>query len=207
MIPEKVYENLQQGKPVLDNGKGVSVLYADICGFTAFSGKRHPQDIVRILSHLFSEFEKFTIECKCYKVHTIGDCYVALGVPDITNFDVKSTKNLIELALKMVNKLKEFKVTNALNMRIGIHTGCVTAGIVGTKIVRYDIYGSDVDIANLVETAGMPGRVNVSQNTKDLLDMNFEGEFEFEENKNVYHGPSDTTMMTYLLVDRKNKKR
>ena len=83
MIPEKNFEKLEARIPFLDRLQQVSILYSDICGFIAFSTDRHPQDIARILSQLFTKFEKYTIENKCYKVHTIGDCCVALGLQDV----------------------------------------------------------------------------------------------------------------------------
>ena len=75
--------------------------------------------------------------------------------------------------MKIVNKLKKFKVTNSLSMKIGIHTGNAIAGIVGTKIARYDIYGKYVDISNLVESSGLPARVNISSTTKEVLESVF----------------------------------
>lgn len=209
MIPEPVYRNLAKGQPILDYFENIPILYADICGFTAFSTHRFPQDIIRILSKLFTSFEKYTIENNSYKVHTIGDCYVALGVnytfsgadnSSIFN-TAKGTENILKLALKMVKKLKKSKNLNMLKMRIGIHTGNVIAGIVGTKIVRYDIYGKDVDITNLVESAGVAGKINVSESTKKILDTFYSGKYRFVDNKKVVHKPSETELRTYLLED------
>lgn len=215
MIPERVYSNLTEGKPVLDYFKDIPILFADICGFTAFSTNRLPQDIIKMLSKLFSSFEKYTIECNCYKVHTIGDCYVALGVNydelGVQNFSALKNEtgiqNILKLAQRMIEKLKRSKNLNMLSMRIGIHTGNVIAGIVGTKIVRYDIYGKDVDIANLVESAGEPGKVNVSETTKAFLDRYGNNKYRFVTNKPVNHKPSQTELMTYLLDSIEKESR
>lgn len=204
MIPDHVYDRLLEGNTILDILDNITILYADICGFTSYSSSRSPEDIIVKLSNMFSAFEKLTIDMKCYKVHTIGDCFVALG---LNSFDEKNhiekTENVVKLALAMVDGIKHFKFSSNLQMRIGIHTGKIIAGIVGTKIVRYDIYGADVDIANMVESAGAQGKINVSEKTKDILESSNPGKYFFHTNKEVHHEASQRSLMTYFLTDPK----
>eukprot|EP00358_Blepharisma_japonicum_P004287 CAMPEP_0202955268 /NCGR_PEP_ID=MMETSP1395-20130829/51653_1 /ASSEMBLY_ACC=CAM_ASM_000871 /TAXON_ID=5961 /ORGANISM="Blepharisma japonicum, Strain Stock R1072" /LENGTH=97 /DNA_ID=CAMNT_0049671647 /DNA_START=751 /DNA_END=1041 /DNA_ORIENTATION=- len=89
-------------------------------------------------------------------------------------------QNMIEI-INAVNLLHG----SELNMRIGLHTGTVIAGIIGTNIVRYDIYGPDVLIANKMESNGKPGEINVSDKTRELLEKNYNGEYEYTFNKEV----------------------
>jgi len=108
-----------------------------------------------MLSKLFTRFDKLCVKNDIYKVYTIGDCYVALGFIDASARDPgKEAIKVIKMAVSMIDLVKEVgKEVNftGLNMRIGIHTGKFIGGIIGTDIVRYDIYGQDVLIANKME--------------------------------------------------------
>jgi class 3 adenylate cyclase len=86
-----------------------------------------------------------------------------------------------------------------LNMRIGLHTGEIIAGITGTNIVRYDIYGADNDIANKMESNGASGRVNVSEVTKALLEAKDPGRFEFAFNKEIRHEPVNRSLESFFV--------
>ena len=98
-------------------------------------------------------------------------------------------------AIRRVNQEKRI----SLNMRIGLHTGEVTAGITGTHIVRYDIYGPDVDIANKMESNGQAGRIDVSEVTKKLLEKHNPDRFEYIFNKVVTHEPMNRSLDSYFL--------
>ena len=89
-------------------------------------------------------------------------------------------------------------------MRIGIHTGEVIGGVTGTSIVRYDIYGPDVLIANKMESGGEAGRINVSDTTKEFLEGNFEGEFEFEFNKEIVAKSIDRCHESFFYIPNEN---
>lgn len=85
-------------------------------------------------------------------------------------------------------------------MRMGLHTGTVIAGITGTNIVRYDIYGPDVDIANKMESNGAPGKINISQDFKTLLELYEPSRFETVPNKTIYHEPVDRHIQSYFVT-------
>ena len=173
MMPQSALTRLEQGNEVIDKLHQVTVMFADIVGFTAWSSERSSREVVKMLSELFTRFDKMCVENNVYKVHTIGDCYVAMGYLNETNRNpAKEAMNIIKFADQLIDLIQETneKCGFSLEMRIGIHTGEVTAGITGTKIVRYDIYGSDVMIANKMESNGEAGKVAVSETTKDLID-------------------------------------
>jgi phospholipid-transporting ATPase len=206
MIPQSVYEKLTSGIPVLDRLENITILYADICGFTSYSEKKSPMDIIKMLSKLFPEFEALSIEYNCYKVHTIGDCYVGLGLSNFNDHDHNDkTESVIKLAFEMVEHIKKFAFASNIRMRIGIHTGNIVAGIVGTKIVRYDIYGPNVDIANKVESSGAPDKVNVSETTKEILERMHPGKYLFQYNQNVHHKATRRTLSTYFITCNSHK--
>jgi len=105
-----------------------------------------------MLRKLFEEFDKKCLEHNVYKVYTIGDCYVVLGFTNCYQRDIlQEAKNVVNMGLAMVEHIQLVREKfnfSELDMRIGIHTGRVIGGIIGTEIVRYDIYGPDVMIAN-----------------------------------------------------------
>ena len=188
MMPANALKNLQEETTNTDKLNQVTIMYADIVGFTAWSSTRSPIEVVEMLSELFTKFDEMCLEHDVYKVHTIGDCYVAMGyVTDFMRNPAKEASNVVNFALSLIDVINDFNVkTNSeLGMRIGIHTGIMIGGIVGTKIIRYDIYGQDVVIANKVESNGIQGKVSVSQSTKELLEGYMPSNFSFSDHKEI----------------------
>lgn len=151
--------------------------------FTAFSkNAKDPREVVNLLSKLFSRFDQLCEQNKVYKVHTIGDCYVIMGYNGRVDKSrrnlalvIDETTRVIETGLEMIEIISEVRNASEnldlkeLDMRIGVHTGRVVAGIIGSKVVRYDIFGEGVLIANKMESNGTPGSVCVSEDTRNLL--------------------------------------
>jgi class 3 adenylate cyclase len=188
MMPPNALANLEEGRQVMDRLAQVTVMYADIVGFTAWSSVRSPREVVGMLSELFTRFDKKCVEHNVYKVHTIGDCYVAMGYVDDKNRNpAKEAVNMLDFANSLIGIIAETneKCGIQLGMRIGMHTGEITGGITGTKIVRYDIYGLHVQIANKMESSGEAGRVAVSESTKELIESYKPGLFLFQQAKEV----------------------
>ena len=200
MLPSHVYEHLKEENVVTDRYTEMTMLYADIVGFTSWSSGRMPDEVLGMLNVLFKQFDEACEKHSVYKVHTIGDCYVVLGNTGELRDPSKEAYNVVCFAKEMISVIKEInqKYGFDLDMRIGVHTGEVTAGISGTSIVRYDIYGEDVSIANEIESKGIPGCVVVSAHTKELLESTFE-EFSFEDHAFVYTENSEVE--TFKLID------
>jgi len=128
-----------------------------------------------MLSRLFTDFDKQCEALGIYKVYTIGDCYVALGFIDKNNRAAPQEEayKIIQFAFKMVEIIQKVRKEiqfEKLDMRIGIHTGKIIGGVIGTDIIRFDIYGEDVSIANKMESKGTKGKINVSQDTKRMIE-------------------------------------
>lgn len=172
MIPKHVYDHLKDENTVTDHFFQVTIIYADIVGFTPWSSGREAKEIVNMLSSLFTKFDKSSVKNNIYKVHTIGDCYVAMGYHGGANRSpAEECVNMIKFAYSMIKIIKKVQKENKeLNMRIGLHTGEVIGGVMGTSIVRYDIYGADVLIANQMESNGIPGKIMISETTKSYLE-------------------------------------
>ncbi|CAG9318515.1 unnamed protein product [Blepharisma stoltei] len=202
MMPPHVLENMKQDKSITDKLQDVTLLFADIVGFTAWSSNKGPKQIVKMLSELFTQFDKKCVELNVYKVHTIGDCYVVMGYNGSVNRDIgQECLNMLKMAQSMIEIINAMNKLHGseLNMRIGLHTGTVIAGVIGTNIVRYDIYGPDVLITNKMESNGKPGDINVSDVTKTLLERNAEGLYEFTFNKEVAAKSIDRVHQSYFI--------
>ena len=154
-----------------------------------------------MLSELFSSFDRMCVEYDVYKVHTIGDCYVVLGLSSKNQRDpVSECLNVVKIAESMVEIINSQNQAHGsqLNMRIGIHIGEVIAGVIGTNTVRYDMWGPDVLIANKMESSGVPGMINVSEITKNLMEAN-DNYHKFVHNKEVEIASLGKNIQSFLI--------
>ena len=204
MMPISALRHLQEEVTVIDKLAQVTIMYADIVGFTSWSSTRTASEVISMLSKLFTKFDKLCVKYDAYKVYTIGDCYVAMGFTGNYNRNpAKECVQLLEFAIELTRIIQE--VNNSINaeldMRIGLHIGDVIGGITGTNIVRYDIYGKDAMIANKMESNGVPGRVTVSEKTKEMIEETIPNKYPFEFHKEVKAW--DETVKIFLLGERK----
>ncbi|CAD8071485.1 unnamed protein product [Paramecium sonneborni] len=192
-------ENTDTFMDVLEN---TTVLFADIAGFTKYSSSVEPETVVDMLRNLFSNFDQYCQKAEIYKLFTIGDCYVCMGVFDCKKRDpAGEAQKVLAFGFSMIEIINHYKKDpqyQHLNMRIGVHTGRVLGGVVGTDVVRYDIYGEDVTIANLMESSGQEGKILVSEITKNLVESEYEG-FQFDYAKDVFLPSKNLTISTYFV--------
>uniref|UniRef100_F6UW56 adenylate cyclase n=1 Tax=Ciona intestinalis TaxID=7719 RepID=F6UW56_CIOIN len=187
----------------------VSILYADIVGFTQMSAGKQASELVGLLNDLFGRFDRLCEVADClsyasYFLNILGDCYYCVsGCPEKREDHAICC---VEMGLGMVSAIKEFcQENNAnVNMRVGIHTGTVLCGIVGTKRFKFDVWSNDVSLANGMEQHGIPGRVHISKETLSFLGDEYEVEESKLESRYKDFFP-EKTGETYLIVDRKNK--
>jgi class 3 adenylate cyclase/lipopolysaccharide biosynthesis regulator YciM len=174
ILPEEIARELKEkGRADARDFDMVSIVFTDFKSFTQQSAKLSAADLVDEINHCFEAFdgimEKYGIE----KIKTIGDAYMAAGGLPVPTDD--SVKNTVLAALEMQAFIAKRKTENdatnkpAFEMRVGIHTGPVVAGIVGVKKFQYDVWGDTVNTANRMESSGAVGEVNISQATYELL--------------------------------------
>ncbi len=170
ILPKEVAEELKQtGKvqPVLY--ESVSVMFSDFVGFTKMSETMTPKELVSKLDMYFSEFDRITETRGIEKLKTIGDSYMCAG--GIPNPNKTHIIDIILAALEIIDMVRS---KGDLNIRIGIHTGPLAAGIVGEKKFVYDIWGDTVNIASRMESSGIENRVNISTALGNLVNNFFD---------------------------------
>lgn len=174
ILPHEIAEELKQkGSVDAQDFDQVSVLFTDFKGFTARSEKLTAKELVREINHCFEAFDHICGRYKIEKIKTIGDAYMAGGGLPVPSDD--AVKNTVLAALEMQafmeKRAGEKAATNEIpfEMRVGIHTGPVVAGIVGVKKFQYDIWGDTVNTASRMESSGAVGKVNISKDTYEII--------------------------------------
>jgi class 3 adenylate cyclase len=196
VLPGPIADRLKTGESlIVDRFDAVSVLFADIVGFTAMSSRTSPEELVTMLNEVFSAFDRLAEKHGLEKIKTIGDAYmVVAGIPQPV---ADHAAAIAHMALDMTAAIAEYsqRVGIDLKLRVGIHTGSVVAGVIGTKKFIYDLWGDTVNTASRMESTGVPGRIQVTEATYALL----RELFELEE-----RGPIEVKgkglMSVYLLV-------
>jgi class 3 adenylate cyclase len=199
ILPEPIADRLKQGQSTIaDSFAEVTVLFADIVDFTRFSAYMSPTKLVVLLNEIFSTFDRLAEQHGLEKIKTIGDAYMVVGGLPTPRPD--HVEAVAEMALDMQRALVQFKVENGkpLSIRIGIHTGPVVAGVIGTRKFSYDLWGDTVNTASHMESHGLGGGIQVTTTTYERL----RDKYLFEE-RGLIQVKGKGEMMAYLLLGRK----
>jgi adenylate cyclase len=182
VLPHSIAERLK-GRPevtadsftevIADSFADVTVLFADLVGFTKFSVGLNPEKLVVLLNEIFTNFDSIADRRGLEKIKTIGDAYMA--VAGISVFAVDHVARAAHMALDMMDALDAFNKHNGctLQMRIGIDSGAVVAGVIGKRRFIYDLWGDTVNTASRMESDGVPGRIQVTDSTQQRLSESF----------------------------------
>ncbi|HEX7668361.1 MAG TPA: adenylate/guanylate cyclase domain-containing protein [Polyangiaceae bacterium] len=170
VLPPAIAERLKSSNAAIADGFAeVSVLFADIVGFTGMSERVAPAALVERLNEVFSAFDDLAEKLRLEKIKTIGDAYMVAGGLNLERHD--HAEALAEMALAMLRRMEGFSDTfgERLNLRIGIHTGPAVAGVIGKKKFIYDVWGDTVNTASRMESHGEPGTIHVTESVHTRL--------------------------------------
>lgn len=199
ILPKPIADRLKRGeKNIAGSYPEVTVLFSDLVGFTKMAANKSAPELVKLLNDIFSRFDKRAELLGLEKIKTIGDAYMAVGGLPIPRSD--HAEIVADMAIGMYEDLADFNQANQqeIQMRIGLHSGPVVAGVIGFTKFSYDLWGNTVNTASRMESTSENGRIQVSSTTHDLLKDHFVlEERELIECKGL--GP----MLTYFVKERK----
>lgn len=199
ILPQPIAVRLQESAQVIaDSFSDVSVLFADLVGFTDFASNQTPKVLVEVLNQIFSEFDQLSKQHGLEKIKTIGDAYMVVGGLPIQRED--HAEAIASMALDMHIALQRFNAKNQQNfrLRIGINTGPVVAGVIGLTKFIYDLWGDTVNVASRMESTGIPGETQVTSIVYERL----KEKFVFQK-RGIVQIKGKGEMSTYLLQHRK----
>ena len=197
VLPRSISSRLLAGeRTIADEYPAVSVLFADIVGFTSLTSRLPADDVVGVLGRLFARFDELCAARDLEKIKTIGDAYMAAGgLPEPLE---DHAARVVDLGLAMIDAAHEADRIAGLQLRVGVHSGPVIGGVIGHRKFAFDIWGETVNVASRLESQGVAGRVHVSaatwRNVRDAFDGEPRGPIDLRG-----YGP----METYTIVGRR----
>ncbi|CAI4231808.1 unnamed protein product [Auanema sp. JU1783] len=204
LLPKYVANELKLGRSVLPKTfNSATVMFSDIVGFTTICSSSSPLEVVNMLNSVYSQFDDIINKNDAYKVETIGDAYMIVsGIPEENGNN--HIMHICDTAIDLMKILKNYQVPHRRNdrirIRLGIHSGTVSAGVVGLSAPRYCLFGDTVNIASQLESSGEPEKIQVSEVSQTLL-RNYFPQYRLEE-----RGPMTIKgkgeMITYWLKGR-----
>lgn len=198
-LPDRIMKRLREGETRIAEGVGeATVLFADICGFTSLTHRLAPGHVVELLSDLFTKFDEISDRKGVEKVKTIGDCYMV--VAGIHGYSPKSAEAVAEFAIEALAFVHTYATEKdiPLQVRIGIATGSVVSGVIGTRVPIFDLWGEPVNHAARLQQEAVPDKILVSESTYWRL----RNKYEFEDPRvlTLKHGEK---INTYELRERR----
>ncbi len=184
-LPQHIADRVSRGEQVNDHYDNAAVIFLDIVGFTKISEQLSSQQVVQFLDTVFTTLDAICKKHEVVKIKTIGDSYMAVALPEQPNNRIAEQPNgscvhrAANAALEMLDAVSQISLPNGspegspershVSVRIGLHVGAVTAGVLGKERLQYDVWGDTVNVASRMESTGEPGRIHVSEMFASLL--------------------------------------
>ncbi len=174
ILPPEIVTRLRKGETnIADHFEDATIIFTDVVGFTKITARMRPFETVACLNRLFSEFDRLADEVGCEKIKTIGDSYMAaVGLPAPRPNHARIAASLALDLVAAAQRLQS-SLPVPFPIRVGVHSGPIMAGVIGTRKFAYDVWGDTVNIASRIEAAGQPNRVLISAATAKHLDRDF----------------------------------
>ncbi|MGB7895638.1 MAG: adenylate/guanylate cyclase domain-containing protein [Microcoleus sp.] len=198
ILPKPIADRLQEGQSIIaDSFAEVSVLFADLVGFTNFASQKSAVETVKVLNQIFSQFDELSLRHGLEKIKTMGDAYMVVG--GLPEPQENHAFAIAQMALDMQAAVASFNIENNQNfsLRIGINMGGVVAGVIGLTKFSYDLWGDTVNVAQRMESSGIPGEIQVTAAVYDRL----KDKFLFKK-RGAVEIKGKGEMIVYLLVGR-----
>jgi len=175
ILPASIAKRLREGeRTIADDYPSVSVLFGDIVGFTPLAAQLSAREVIELLSRLFAGFDKLVAEHGLEKIKTIGDNYMVVG--GLTDAHQDHALSVVRLGLAMLEEAEGHDALGRMQLRVGVHSGPVIGGVIGTHKVAFDLWGDTVNVASRLQELGPPGRIHLSEATMKLVRDHFECE-------------------------------
>ena len=207
ILPASIAARLRGGETVIaDRFDDMAVMFADVVGFTELSARLEPTDVVGLLNEVFSTCDRLADRFGLEKIKTVGDAYMVVGGlhhdEDGADHDRRATHaaDVADMGLAMLDELGRYRHANGtgLQVRVGMNVGPAVAGVIGLKKFIYDVWGDTVNTASRMESTGLPGRMQVTRETRDRL----AGEFDLER-RGIVEVKGKGPIETWFLIGRK----
>jgi class 3 adenylate cyclase len=201
VLPQSVCERLKRERAwMAESFSEATILFADIAHFTELAAHVTAEEVVALLNRVFSAFDELVEKHQVEKIKTIGDAYMVVGGVPVTRPD--HAEAVAELALDMLDAIRRLNALRdePLRLRLGMHTGPVVAGVIGTKKFSYDLWGDAVNTASRMESHGLADAIHVTRSTYERLRDRF-----VLERRGAIEVKGKGEMVTYLLLGRRTE--